>query len=127
MIFSQCFGPNTLYRHIRHIHGSSRSDFVAYFTVQVYRLCVYCIQYTVYSIQYTVYSIQYKCIDCFHGVWLHFWRARSVFRTAVCKIQASKRYIESLPLVLKDRRSCPSQSERSTVQLPLDRALALQK
>ena len=45
----------------------------------------------------------------------------SVFSAAVCKIQASKRYIESLPLVLKDKISCFSQGERSTVQLPLDR------
>ena len=35
-------------------------------------------------------------------------------------IQASRRYIESLPLVLKDKRSCFSQGETSTVQLPLD-------
>ena len=34
--------------------------------------------------------------------------SRSVFSTAVCKIQAIKRYIESLPLVLKvERRSYP--------------------
>ena len=43
----------------------------------------------------------------------------SVFSTAVCKTQASKRYIESLPLVPKDKRSCFSQGERSAVQLPL--------
>ena len=46
---------------------------------------------------------------------------------AVRKIQASKRYVESLPLVLKDERSCFSQGERFTVQLPLDCALALWK
>ena len=51
----------------------------------------------------------------------------SVFSAAVCKIQASKRYIESLPLVPKDKRSCFSQGESSTVQLPLDRTFALQK
>ena len=51
----------------------------------------------------------------------------SVFSAAVCKIQASERYVESLPLVLKDRRSCFSQGERFAVQLPLDRALALRK
>ena len=39
----------------------------------------------------------------------------SVFSAVVCKIQASKRYIESLPLVLKDKRSCFSQGERSAV------------
>ena len=43
------------------------------------------------------------------------------------QIQARKCYIESLSLVLKDKRSCLSQSERSAVQLPLDRALALRK
>ena len=51
----------------------------------------------------------------------------SVFSAAVCKIQASKCYIKSLPLVLKDKRSCFSQGERSTVQLSLDRAFALRK
>ena len=44
----------------------------------------------------------------------------SVFSAVVCKIQASERYIESLPLVPKDKKSCFSQGERSTVQLPLD-------
>ena len=51
----------------------------------------------------------------------------SVFSAAVCKMQAVKRYNESLPLVLKDKRNCFSQGERFAVQLPLDRALALQK
>ena len=53
--------------------------------------------------------------------------SRSVFSTAVCIIQASKCYVESLPLVLKDKRSCFSKGERFAVQLPLDRALALRK
>ena len=37
----------------------------------------------------------------------------SVFSAAVCQTQASssKHYIESLPLVLKDKRSCLSQGE----------------
>ena len=48
-----------------------------------------------------------------------------VFSAAVCKIQASKRFI--LPSVLKDKRSCFSQSERSAVQLPLGRTFALHK
>ena len=51
----------------------------------------------------------------------------SVLSAAVCKIQASKLYIESLPLVPKDKRSCFSQGERFTVQLPLNRAFALLK
>ena len=51
----------------------------------------------------------------------------SVFSAAVCKIQASKRYIEFLPLVLKGERSCFSQGERFAVQLPLDRVFALRK
>ena len=50
----------------------------------------------------------------------------SVFSAAVCKIQASKCYIQSLPLVLNDKR-CFSQGERLTVQLPLDRVLAFRK
>ena len=53
--------------------------------------------------------------------------SESVFSTAVCKIQASKCYIESLPLVPKDKRSCFSQGERSTVQLPLDHVFTLWK
>ena len=51
----------------------------------------------------------------------------SGFSAAACKIQASKRYIESLPLVPKDKRSCFPQGERSAVQLPLGRAFALRK
>ena len=51
----------------------------------------------------------------------------SGFSAAAWKIQANKCYIESLPLVLKDKRSCFSQGERSGVQLPLDRAFALRK
>ena len=68
-------------------------------------------------------------IDGFHGAWLHFRREKSgsVFSAAVCKIQASKHYVESLPLVLKDRRSCFSQGERFAVQLPVERMLALWK
>ena len=38
-------------------------------------------------------------------------KSGSVFSAAVCEIQASKRYIESLQLVLKDKRGCFSQSE----------------
>ena len=45
----------------------------------------------------------------------------------LCKTQASKRYIKSLPLVPKDKRSCFSKGERSAVQLPLDHTLTLQK
>ena len=43
-------------------------------------------------------------IDSFHGAWLHFrkGKSQSVFSAVVCKIQASKRYVESFPLVLKD-------------------------
>jgi len=52
--------------------------------------------------------------------------SESVFSAAVCNIQASERYVESLPSVLKDKRSCFSQGERS-VQLPLDHAFALWK
>ena len=51
----------------------------------------------------------------------------SVFSAAMCIIQASKRYIESLPLVLKDKRSCFSQDEKFAVQLPFGHALALRK
>ena len=51
----------------------------------------------------------------------------SVFSAAMYKIQPSKHYVESLPLVLKDKRSCFSQGERFTVQLALDHALVLQK
>ena len=39
----------------------------------------------------------------------------------------TKCYVESLPFVVKDKKSCFSQGERFTVQLPLDHALALRK
>ena len=51
----------------------------------------------------------------------------SVFSASMCIIQASKHYVESLPLVLKDKRSCFSQGERFAVQLPLECAPALRK
>ena len=54
-------------------------------------------------------------------------KSGSRFSAAACKIQAGKRYIESLPLVLKDKRICFSQGKRSAVQLPLDCVFALQK
>lgn len=44
----------------------------------------------------------------------------SVFGTVVCKIQARKYYIKSLPLVPQDK-SCFCLGERSTVQLAFDR------
>ena len=47
------------------------------------------------------------------------------FGAVVCIIQERKHYIESLPPVLKDKISCFSEGEGSTVQLPLDRAFAL--
>ena len=49
---------------------------------------------------------------------------RSVFSAAVCKIQAIKHNVRSLPLVLKDKRSF-SQGERFAVQLLLNHAHAL--
>ena len=39
----------------------------------------------------------------------------SVLSTAMCKIQASKRYVESLQLMLKNKRSCFSKGERFAV------------
>ena len=51
----------------------------------------------------------------------------SVFSAVVYKIQATKRYVESLLLLFEHRRSCFSQDERFTVQLPFGRALALWK
>ena len=51
----------------------------------------------------------------------------SVFSASVCIIQAIKHYVESLPLLFEDRRSCFSQGEKFAVQLPLGRVLALQK
>ena len=51
----------------------------------------------------------------------------SVFSAAVGKIQASKRWVESFPLLFEDRRSCFSQGERFAIQLPLDHVLALRK
>ena len=60
-------------------------------------------------------------MDGFHGAWLH-----QSARVGVCvwcryvQIQARKCYIEPLPSVPKN-----SQSERPTVQLPLNYAFAL--
>ena len=48
----------------------------------------------------------------------------SVFSVAVYEIQASKCYIKSLPLVLKDIKA---QGERSAVQLPLDHVFAFRR
>ena len=48
----------------------------------------------------------------------------SVFSIDMCKTQASKHYIESVPLVLKDKSSCFFQGDRLVVQLPFDYALA---
>ena len=46
-----------------------------------------------------------------------------MFGAAVCKIQARKHYIESLPLVMKDKRI----AFLKVKDLLLDRAFALQK
>ena len=62
-------------------------------------------------------------IDGFHG----FTSGGFCVCAAVCKIQASKCYIESLPPVLTDERSCFSEGETSTVQLPFDHTFAFQK
>ena len=51
----------------------------------------------------------------------------SVFRAAVWILLARKGYIQSLPLVTKYKGGWFSEGERSTVQLPLDCALVLQK
>ena len=53
--------------------------------------------------------------------------SESVFSKVVCKIRASKHFVESLPSIPKDKRSCFSQGERFAVQPPLDRTLALRK
>ena len=70
-----------------------------------------------------------RLIDGRDRAWLHFRTAESgcVFGAVVCKIKASKCYIKTLPLVTKDKRSCISRGERSTVQLPLDHVFALWK
>ena len=68
-------------------------------------------------------------IDVFRGRGFTSGGQKSVsgFSAAACKIQDSKYYIESLPLIVKDKRSCFSQDERSAIQLPLDRVFALRK
>ena len=85
--------------------------------------------YPISSFDACFYSDAHISIDGFHGAWLHFWRA--IVRVRVYhswyEIQASKHYVESLPLVLINRRSCFSQGERLAVQLPLAHALALWK
>ena len=71
------------------------------------------------------------CIDGFQGAWLHFRRTK-VCVWVLLQLCAKYRVVsatlhEYLPLVLKDKRSCSSQGERSAVQLPFDRAFALRK
>ena len=58
--------------------------------------------------------------DGFHGIGAYIasipaGKSRDLHSVQFC--QAWRRYIESLPLVLKDKRSCFSRSERFTVQL----------
>ena len=81
-------------------------------------------------------GVLYKgSISGFQGAWLHFRRAKG---RCLGLVQLRAKYgvvsgtyldgtPESLPLVPKDKRSCFSQGERSTVQLPLDCAFALWK
>ena len=54
-------------------------------------------------------------------------RGMCLVQCARYRLQASKRYIKSLPVVLKHERTCFSQDERSAVQLPLDSTFALRK
>ena len=68
--------------------------------------------------------------DGFHGIGAYIasipaGKSRGLHSVQFC--QAWRHYIESLPLVLKDKRSCFSWSEWSTVQLSLDCVFALQK
>ena len=68
--------------------------------------------------------------DGFHGIGAYIalipaGKSRGLHSVQFC--QAWRRYIESLPLVLKDKRSCFSRSEWSAVQLSLDCVFALQK
>ena len=51
----------------------------------------------------------------------------SAVRVVLCKTPTRKCYIKSLPSLLKDKRSCCSQAERSAIQLPPDHTFALQK
>ena len=85
--------------------------------------------YPISSFDACFYSDAHTSIDGFHGAWLHFRRAIVGVRVyhSWCEIQASKHYVESLPFVLKNKRSCFSQDEKLAVQLPLNRALALRK
>ena len=74
----------------------------------VFLLCFFfcfCVNIETQDFQFT------KFIDGFHGTWILMGHgftsrgqeSRSVFGAAVCKIQTSKWYIESLPLVLKNK------------------------
>ena len=49
----------------------------------------------------TGHGSENKPVDSFHGVRLHFWRAR--VGAAVCTIPPRKYYIKSLPSVPKDK------------------------
>ena len=70
--------------------------------------------------------VKFTCIDGFHGVWLSLLGGKS---WGLCLVQLYAKYrqgsyIESLLLVLKDKRSCFSQSEGSIVQLLLSAHLS---
>lgn len=65
--------------------------------------------------------------DGFHGAWVQFWRVRAWVCSQCSKIQARKPYIYHSSAEKKKKNCCLSQSEMSTVQLPLDCVVALQK
>ena len=51
-------------------------------------------------------------------------KSQDLFGAAVCKIQALKHYVDSLPLVLKGKKKVSSHKLKgSFLQLPLDCAL----
>ena len=67
-----------------------------------------------------------------HPLWLHIQRARAGMCVRYCCVQNTTKkvlhlMIKSLPLVQKDKISCFTEDERSTIQLPLDCAFALQR
>ena len=68
--------------------------------------------------------IEMVCMRC--GFTFGGQESGSVFSAAVCQTQASssKHYIESLPLVLKDKRSCLSQGEGLLYSLLIARLLS---
>ena len=72
------------------------------------------------------YLIEYRCISWGVASFLE-GKIRGLCLVQLCKIQASKHYVESLPFVLKDKKAASLRGKKPAVQLLFACALALWK